>query len=134
MVEAFAFGCLAAAPIYLRRQRQQRIRVLRDARLQRIQAESQEAVARLQSLQAQIEPHFLFNTLAHIVWLHQVDVQRGRQMLRSLTGYMRAALPQIRGRPTSRSDASSRSRVPTSRSSRSAWASGCASRSTFLLR
>jgi len=97
VLEAFAFGCLAAAPIYLRRQRQQRIRVLRNARLQRIEAESQETAARLQSLQAQIEPHFLFNTLAHIVRLHQVDGRRGRQMLRSLTDYMRSALPQMRG-------------------------------------
>jgi hypothetical protein len=97
MLEAVAFGCLAAAPIYLRRQRQRRIRALRDAKLQRINAESQETEARLQSLQAQIEPHFLFNTLAHIVRLHQVDAHKGQQMLRSLTEYMRSALPQMRG-------------------------------------
>jgi hypothetical protein len=54
-------------------------------------------VARLQSLQAQIEPHFLFNTLAHIVRLQQIDARRGRQMLCSLTDYMRSALPQMRG-------------------------------------
>jgi len=97
VLEAMAFGCLAAVPIYLRRQRQLRIRALRDAKLQRVKAQSQETEARLQSLQAQIEPHFLFNTLAHIVRLHQVDAQRGRQMLRSLADYMRSALPQMRG-------------------------------------
>ena len=97
MLESMAFGCLAAAPIYLRRQRQRRIRALRDAKLQRVNAENQETEARLQSLQAQIEPHFLFNTLAHIVRLHQVDALKGRQMLRSLTEYMRSALPQMRG-------------------------------------
>jgi hypothetical protein len=96
ILEAVTFGCLAAVPIYLRRQRQERIRALRAAKLQRVNAESQETVARLQSLQAQIEPHFLFNTLAHIVRLHQVDAQRGRRMLRSLTDYMRSALPQMR--------------------------------------
>jgi hypothetical protein len=96
-VEAMAFGCLAAVPFYLRRQRQERIRALRDAKLQRINADSQETEARLQSLQAQIEPHFLFNTLAHIVRLHQVDAQKGQQMLQSLTGYLRSALPQMRG-------------------------------------
>jgi hypothetical protein len=95
-LEALAFGCLAAAPIYLRRQRQERIRSLRDAKLQRISSESQETEARLQSLQAQIEPHFLFNTLAHIARLHQVDARKGRSMLRGLTGYMRSALPQMR--------------------------------------
>jgi sensor histidine kinase YesM len=96
VLEAVAFGCLAAAPIYLRRQRQERIRALRETKRQRITADNQQTEARLRSLQAQIEPHFLFNTLAHIVRLHQVDAQKGRSMLQSLTGYMRSALPQMR--------------------------------------
>jgi Histidine kinase len=90
-------GSLAIAPIYLRRRRQSAVRDLRDAKLRRVNAERQETEARLQSLQAQIEPHFLFNTLAHILRLHQVDAQRGRAMLQSLTEYMRSALPQMRG-------------------------------------
>jgi len=96
ILESFAFGCLAATPIYLRRQRQERIRSLRSAKMQRINAEGQEIEARLQALQSQIEPHFLFNTLAHIVRLHQVDARKGRSMLQSLTDYMRSALPQMR--------------------------------------
>ena len=96
ILESFAFGCLAAAPIFLRRQRQGRIRSLRDAKVQRVSAENQQTEARLQALQAQIEPHFLFNTLAHIVRLHQVDAGKGRSMLQSLTAYMRSALPQMR--------------------------------------
>jgi len=96
-LEALVFGSLAAVPIYLRRQRQERIRTLRAAKRRRVDVETQETEARLQSLQAQIEPHFLFNTLAHIVRLHQVDSRKGRQMLRSLTDYMRSALPQMRG-------------------------------------
>jgi hypothetical protein len=95
-LEALAFGCFAAVPIYLRRQRQERIRRLRDAKLLRLKAQTQEAEARLQSLQAQIEPHFLFNTLAHILRLLQVHAARGRQMLRSLRDYLRSALPQMR--------------------------------------
>jgi sensor histidine kinase YesM len=90
-------GSLAVAPIYLRRRRQAAARDLRDAKLRRVNAERQETEARLQSLQAQIEPHFLFNTLAHILRLHQVDAPRGRAMLQSLTEYMRSALPQMRG-------------------------------------
>jgi len=96
ILDVFVVGCLSAAPIYLRKQRQERIRTLRDAKLRRIDAEGQEAAARLQSLQAQIEPHFLFNTLAHVVRLHQVDAERGRRMLRGLTDYLRSALPQVR--------------------------------------
>jgi signal transduction histidine kinase len=52
--------------------------------------------ARLTVLQAQIEPHFLFNTLANVRRLCEVDPQRGRQMLSSLLDYLRAALPAMR--------------------------------------
>jgi LytS/YehU family sensor histidine kinase len=47
-------------------------------------------------LQAQIEPHFLFNTLATIKRLYMVDLAQGKAMLRDLTDYLRAALPQMR--------------------------------------
>ncbi len=52
--------------------------------------------ARLTVLQAQIEPHFLFNTLANVRRLCEVDPQRGRRMLASLLDYLRAALPAMR--------------------------------------
>jgi sensor histidine kinase YesM len=52
--------------------------------------------ARLTVLQAQIEPHFLFNTLANVRRLCEVDPERGRHMLASLLDYLRAALPAMR--------------------------------------
>jgi hypothetical protein len=52
--------------------------------------------ARLAVLQAQIEPHFLFNTLANVRRLCEVDPERGRRMLGSLLDYLRAALPAMR--------------------------------------
>jgi LytS/YehU family sensor histidine kinase len=52
--------------------------------------------ARLQSLRAQIEPHFLFNTLANIRRLYQTDPGLGRRMLSNFVAYLRAALPQMR--------------------------------------
>lgn len=58
--------------------------------------EKQRQEARLQLLQAQIEPHFLFNTLSNIRRLCQTDVPGGRQMLAQLTRYLRAALPKFR--------------------------------------
>jgi hypothetical protein len=61
-----------------------------------LRARQEEAAARLQSLQAQVEPHFLFNTLAHVQRLHATDPPRGRAMLHSLIGYMQAALPHMR--------------------------------------
>ncbi len=58
--------------------------------------------ARMQALQAQIEPHFLFNTLASIDQLIQSDPPRASKMQQSLIRYLRSAMPQMRegGRPT----------------------------------
>jgi sensor histidine kinase YesM len=52
--------------------------------------------ARMQALQAQIEPHFLFNTLASIDQLIQTDPPRASRMQQSLIRYLRSAMPQIR--------------------------------------
>jgi len=58
--------------------------------------------ARMESLQAQIEPHFLFNTLASIDQLIQTDPPRASKMQQSLIRYLRSAMPQMRdgSRPT----------------------------------
>ncbi len=52
--------------------------------------------ARLQVMRAQIEPHFLFNTLANVKRLCQTDVEGGVAMLDNLIRYLRAALPRMR--------------------------------------
>ncbi len=54
------------------------------------------AEARLKLLQAQIEPHFLFNTLANLQALIAVDPQRAQAMLGNLDGYLRATLASTR--------------------------------------
>ncbi len=58
--------------------------------------------ARMEALQAQIEPHFLFNTLASIDQLIQTDPPRASKMQQSLIRYLRSAMPQMRdgARPT----------------------------------
>jgi signal transduction histidine kinase len=57
-------------------------------------AESSQAQvqAQLALLQAQIEPHFLFNTLAHVVSAIESDPAAARTMLEQLTRYLRATL------------------------------------------
>jgi signal transduction histidine kinase len=52
--------------------------------------------AQLRLLQAQIEPHFLFNTLANVQSLMERDASRARQMLETFTDYLRASLGQLR--------------------------------------
>jgi signal transduction histidine kinase len=53
--------------------------------------------AELKALEAQIEPHFLFNTLANVRCLFQSDIGSAEQMLASLRVYLGAALPKFRG-------------------------------------
>jgi LytS/YehU family sensor histidine kinase len=71
-----------------------------ESEVQRIQLDRQMTEAQLQSLRAQIEPHFLFNTLANIQRLYQTEPARGRQMLANFVAYVRAALPQLRDNET----------------------------------
>ena len=52
--------------------------------------------ARMEALQAQIEPHFLFNTLASIDQLILTDPPRASRMQQSLIRYLRSAMPQMR--------------------------------------
>ena len=58
--------------------------------------ERQLVQARLQVLQAQVEPHFLFNTLAAVDYLIETDPPRASQMQKALITYLRGALPQMR--------------------------------------
>ncbi|MEK8053261.1 histidine kinase [Ideonella sp. DXS22W] len=52
--------------------------------------------ARMAAMQAQIEPHFLFNTLASIDHLIEVDPQRASQMQKNLIALLRASMPTMR--------------------------------------
>jgi signal transduction histidine kinase len=54
------------------------------------------AEARLQALQSQIEPHFLFNSLAHVRRLYRTDPRAGKLTLRYLSRYLGSALRALR--------------------------------------
>ena len=56
--------------------------------------------AELKLMQAQIEPHFLFNTLASVQFLTETDPPKAGLMLGHLLAYLRAALPQLRSDST----------------------------------
>ncbi|MFO1397336.1 MAG: histidine kinase [Burkholderiales bacterium] len=53
-------------------------------------AEREVTVARLQLLEAQVEPHFLFNTLAHVVSLVDGEPAQAKRMLHRLIDLLRA--------------------------------------------
>ena len=63
---------------------------------ERASMQRQLSEAKMQMMQAQVEPHFLFNTLASVEHLIQVDPPRAAKMQRSLIQYLRAVLPQMR--------------------------------------
>jgi hypothetical protein len=54
------------------------------------------AEAQLKMMQAQVEPHFLFNTLASVDYLIETDPARASRMQKNLIQYLRSALPQMR--------------------------------------
>ncbi len=52
--------------------------------------------ARVAAMQAQVEPHFLFNTLASIDFLIETDPPRASQMQKNLIALLRASMPTMR--------------------------------------
>jgi len=72
----------------------------RTSELRRGALETQQLATRLRLLQAQVEPHFLFNTLSNVRRLAQTDAPAGRTMLYQLSRYLRAALPRMREHET----------------------------------
>jgi len=65
-------------------------------RASRARAELRANEAQLRLLQAQMEPHFLFNTLANVISLVDTDGPRAKLMLEALTDYLRASLGSLR--------------------------------------
>ena len=63
--------------------------------LERSELERQALDARLRLLQAQVAPHFLFNTLANVQALVDAGSPHASAVLRSLTAYLRAAVPLL---------------------------------------
>lgn len=89
VVACLMFGSILTAVFVLKRRRDSLARDLREA-------ERAEVEARLRMLQAQIEPHFLFNTLATLSDLVDTDAAQARRLLDRLVVYLRATLSQSR--------------------------------------
>lgn len=68
--------------------------------LERSELERNALDARLRLLQAQVEPHFLFNTLANIRELVDSGSPQAAPVLDSLIAYLRAAVPRLQSPTT----------------------------------
>jgi hypothetical protein len=68
----------------------------RRVEIEKLSSQKAEADLRLTVLQAQVEPHFLFNTLASVRSLVATDPQRASQTIDALAQHLRATLPKLR--------------------------------------
>jgi signal transduction histidine kinase len=93
---AFLYGGLATALLYLFVREREDARALHAARLEKVSLDRQTIEARLTALQAQIEPHFLFNTLANIKLLYETESSLAKPLIHDLAAYLRTALPRMR--------------------------------------
>jgi signal transduction histidine kinase len=93
---ALLYGGLAAAALYFFVREREETRGLHAAKLAKVSLDQQMLEARLRALQAQIEPHFLFNTLANIRLLYDTESAQAKRLIHDLAAYLRTALPQMR--------------------------------------
>ena len=87
---------------------------LRAAELERVRQSKRALEARLQAMQARVEPRFLFDTLAQAERLYRSDAERASRLMSELIAYLRTAMPLMREQHLNRG-ARSRSRSQLSR-------------------
>lgn len=104
LVTTMIFGGIGATFFYLRTRKEQLEEELRAAELRRVEAERRGLEAQLKMLQAQIEPHFLFNTLANVTALIAQDPATARRLLEHLIVYLRSTLARTRSDGTTLAD------------------------------
>ena len=101
LVRGLTMGSLMAAILYFTRRERDTQRELHRAKLSQVDNEKRATESKLRLLHAQIEPHFLFNSLASIKRLYERDPGSGRAMLRNLCAYVARATARA-GEPVSR--------------------------------
>jgi len=100
LLDILVFGVIFGGPIiyfFVSRERiQESENRIQEEKIKRLTLEKEAAMTSLRLLQAQIEPHFLFNTLANVISLFEVDRAKARQMLINLNQYLRISLMRTR--------------------------------------
>ena len=98
------FGSIFSLPFFLFFKHREHIHSLEQAQREadlRVAEQQRAAVtAELRRLQAQIEPHFLFNTLANVQSLMSSDPAAARDLLTQLNAHLRAGLQHSRASQT----------------------------------
>jgi signal transduction histidine kinase len=90
------FGALASYFFLSREKLAETKANLQQEQLRHLQAQKAAVEVQLKLLQAQTEPHFLFNTLAHVQALLDSRPEQAKAMLENLNGYLRQSLLHAR--------------------------------------
>lgn len=94
------FGLVFGLPItYYFFSQQQLInsyRAFQEEKIKRLNIEKEAAMTSLRLLQAQIEPHFLFNTLSNVASLIDADKDKAQKMLLDLNAFLRSCIQLTR--------------------------------------
>ena len=96
----FANGLFVSLFFYVKFRESQAALTLHKAEVERHLLSKQAIEAQLKLMQAQVEPHFLFNTLASVQYLTETDPREAHRLLGHLIEYLRAALPHLRASST----------------------------------
>ena len=96
----FTNGLFVSLFFYVKHRETRAAAALHKAEAERHLLSKQTIEAELKLMQAQVEPHFLFNTLASVQYLTETDPREASRLLGHLIDYLRAALPQLRASST----------------------------------
>ena len=97
---AFFLGVSVSLFVMLKFRETRAAAALHKAEAERLRLSKHAMESELKLMQAQIEPHFLFNTLASVQFLTETDPPQASRLLGHLLSYLRAALPQMRSAST----------------------------------
>ncbi len=90
-----AIALAVAGTFYLWRMSSDSNEQLRNETLRSLNIEHQLTNTRLAALRSQIEPHFLFNTLATLRWLQRTEPEAGARLLANFIDYLRRIGPML---------------------------------------
>ncbi len=94
------FGSIITYFFYSRGRLAASAQAIQEERIKRLSSQKLALEADLKRLQAQIEPHFLFNTLSNIVSLMETEPEQAKAMQLDLIRYLRTALGRTRNAAT----------------------------------
>ena len=92
IILAITFGGVAWYFFYSKARIRLGNEVIQEEKIKRLSSEKEALEANLRLLQAQIEPHFLFNTLSNVLSLIDTNPTDGKSMLVDLIHYLRTSL------------------------------------------